>query len=155
MGMNVLIVEGDTVFGDHVKGLLKGWGHGAETCASGKDALEKCRSGSFDLVVMEALLPDMNGDRLIPQIKQIRPETMIVAMTDRNSFELEVRIREQGILYYMIKSLELENLRPLLDHISMKRRREGERPEGAWRVPQEDTQKKGGAEHEPNDTCRP
>ncbi len=153
--MNVLIVEGDTVFGDQVQGLLKGWGYGAETCPSGEDALEKIRSGGFDLVVMESLLPDMSGDRLIPQIKQIRPEILIVAMTDRNSFELEVRIREQGILYYMIKSLELENLRPLLDHISMKRKREGGRPEGPQCVPQEDTRKKGGAAHEPHDTFHP
>jgi hypothetical protein len=43
-------------------------------------------------------------------------------MTDYNSFEMEVRIRELGILYYLIKSVEIENLKPLLDHIARRKK---------------------------------
>jgi DNA-binding response OmpR family regulator len=119
--MNVLVVEKDVSLGLFVKSLLESWGHKAEKCVTGKRALEIFRHGIFDLVLLEALLPDVNGDVLIRQFKEIYPETLIVAMTDNNSRELEVRIREQGILYYMIKPVEVENLRSLLEHLTRKR----------------------------------
>jgi DNA-binding response OmpR family regulator len=71
--------------------------------------------------LLEALLPDVSGDVLIRRFKDICPDTMIVAMTDTNSRELEIRIREQGILYYMIKPFEVENLRALLEHLARKK----------------------------------
>jgi DNA-binding response OmpR family regulator len=79
------------------------------------------KRGVFELVLLEAFLPDVSGDLLIRQFKDIHPDAMIVAMTDNNSRELELRIREQGILYYMIKPLEVENLRSLLEHLTRKR----------------------------------
>jgi len=118
--MNVMVVEEDPVFGDRVRALLKQWGHRAEICRRGTEALENFRCRTYDLVLLEVLLPDMDADRLIQEIKAIRPEVWIVAMTDRNSYELEVRIREQGILYYMIKSREIGNLKSLLEHVSRK-----------------------------------
>jgi DNA-binding response OmpR family regulator len=119
--MNVLVVENDASLGLFVKSLLESWGHRAEKCVTGKQALEIFRRGIFDLVLLEALLPDVSGDVLIRQFKEIWPDTMIVAMTENNTRELEVRIREQGILYYMIKPVEVENLRSLLEHLSTRR----------------------------------
>lgn len=119
--MNVLVVENDASIGLFVKSLLESWGHRAEKCVTGKQALEIFRRGVFDLVLLEALLPDVSGDVLIRQFKEICPDAMIVAMTENNTRELEVRIREQGILYYMIKPVEVENLRSLLEHLSTRR----------------------------------
>lgn len=119
--MNVLIVEVDPKFGRFVKGLVEGWGHAAELCSHGRNALQAFRNGSFDLVLLEVVPPDEGADRLIRQLKGILPETSIVVMTDHNSYEMEVRIRELGILYYLIKSLEIENLKPLLDHIALRK----------------------------------
>jgi response regulator of citrate/malate metabolism len=42
-------------------------------------------------------------------------------MTGYNSRELELEVRKQGVLYYMIKPFEIGDLRSLLDHISKKR----------------------------------
>ena len=116
--MNVLVVEDDASFGLFVKALLESWGHRAEKCVRARDALEIFRRSIFDLVLLEVPLLDMEGDQLIHQFKEICPETMIVAMTETNSRDLEVRIREKGVLYYMIKPFEIENLRSLLEHLS-------------------------------------
>ena len=120
--MNVLIVEVDPEFGRFVKGLVEGWGHAAELCGHGRNALQVFRHGVFDLVLLDVGPPNENADRLIRQLKGILPETLIVVMTDHNSYEMEVRIRELGILYYLIKSLEIEHLKPLLDHIARRKR---------------------------------
>lgn len=121
--MRVLIIEADPEFGPFVKGLVEGWGHTAVLCNCGSKALQKMLSRVFDLVLLEALLPDEKADRLILKLKGIDQDALIVVMTDQNSHEMEVRIRELGILYYLIKSLEIENLKPLLDHIALRQRK--------------------------------
>jgi DNA-binding response OmpR family regulator len=69
-------------------------------------------------VIMEVTLPDIKGEHLISKFKEISPDARIVAMTGNNSRELEARIRERGILYYMVKPFETDNLKSLLEHLS-------------------------------------
>ena len=116
--MKVLIVEKDPSLGDFIKAFLEDWGHEAHHCTRGKDAVRVFKTGYHDLVIMEVVLPDMKGEHLISKLKEVSPDARIVAMTGSNSRELEARIRERGILYYMVKPFETENLKSLLEHLS-------------------------------------
>jgi len=116
--MRILVVESDPDLADSVKETLQRWGHKAYTCGRGKEALSNLRKTTYDLVLTEVLLPDMRGDELISRLKDLSPDTQVVAMTWNNSRELETRIREQGVLYYMVKPFEIESIRTLLQHLS-------------------------------------
>ncbi|MFO7461105.1 MAG: response regulator [Desulfatiglandales bacterium] len=130
--MRILVVEKDASLGDSIKGFLEGWGHEAHHCTRGREALRMFKSGCHDLVIMEVMPPDMTGERLISKLKEVSPTARIVAMTGNNSRELEARIRERGILYYMVKPFETENLRSLLEHLA---KRHAKPPDWAeWRV---------------------
>jgi len=129
--MKVLVVEKDDSLADLLRALLENWGYDARICTKGKEAVRLFRTGDYDMVLMELMLPDMNAVELISTLKEFSPEVGIVAMTGKNSKELEARIREQGILYYMVKPLETENLRVLLEHVSNKARRPKQR--ATWR----------------------
>ena len=59
-------------------------------------------------------------------VKYLQPDIGIVTMTDYNSRELELAVRQTGIIYYMIKSVDKKVLKIILDHISNKRG--GEKP---------------------------
>lgn len=121
--MKVLVVEKDDSLAGLLRALLENWGYETQHCTRGKEAVRLFRIGDYDMVLMELLLPDMNAVELISTLKEISPDVRIVAMTGKNSKELEARIREQGILYYMVKPLETENLRALLEHVSNKAKR--------------------------------
>ena len=54
---------------------------------------------------------------LISEMKTISPKAGIIAMTDRNSRELEMQIRRLDILYYMIKPIDKKYLTRLPDHV--------------------------------------
>jgi DNA-binding response OmpR family regulator len=116
--MKVLVIEKDDSLAGLLKALLASWGHEARLCSKGKEAVQIFRARHYDLVLMEVLLPDMNGDELISRLKEFSPGARIVAMTGNNSREMEARIRERGILYYMVKPFETENFRSLLEHLT-------------------------------------
>lgn len=98
------------------------WGHHADWSETGEDALQRVRQRKYDLILLDIFLPDVKGHVLIPQFKEAWPEIGIVTMTGYNSRELEKEVREQGIIYYMIKPVNTNHLRILLDHFAQKRR---------------------------------
>lgn len=111
-------MEDDASLADSTKAFLKGWGYEAQHCTKGQDAVRMFIKKPYDLVLMEVLLPDMKGEELISRLKELSPNLWIVAVTGKNSREMEVRIRERGILYYMVKPFETENFKSLLDHLT-------------------------------------
>jgi len=116
--MNILIADHDLTLAERVAHEFKRMGHRAENCATCKKTLTRIKEQEFDLVLLDLLLSDGQGDKCIAQIKAIRPRVQIVAMTEHNSRELELKVRSQGILFYMIKPLEINYLKVLTDHIS-------------------------------------
>ena len=120
--MDVLVVEDDGAGVSNLTQRIREWGYRVENADTGKDALEKVRKKQFDLVLLDIFLPDGKGHKLIPRLKELCPRIGIIAMTGYNSRKLEMEVREQGILYYMIKPFDTKYLKELLDYISQKRR---------------------------------
>ena len=120
--MNILIIEDNIFEARLIERLAAGWGHRVEISRTGEEALEKFRKGKFDLVLLDIFLPDRQGHHLIPHLKEVQSGVGIVTMTAYNSPELELEVRQQGIIYYMIKPFEEMALKEILDHISLKAR---------------------------------
>ncbi len=118
--MRIIVVENDESPGISAGELLTDWGHEVMRCINGKDALTTFKEKTYALVIMEVNLPDMKGEDLITKIKGISADSRIVVMTDKNSREMESRIRKKGILYYMVRPIVAEDLRSLVDYISVK-----------------------------------
>ena len=118
--MNILIVENDIDESSVLTESIQRWGYNIANARTGKDALKKVKQKRFDLILLDIFLPDGKGHEIIPQFKELWPDVGIVTMTGHNTRELEMEVREQGILYYMVKPFETKSLKELLDHISHK-----------------------------------
>jgi DNA-binding NtrC family response regulator len=123
--MEILIVEDDMALSLNIAESLTSWGNRAEHVRTGKEALKRIGQKYFDLVLLDIFLPDCRGYKLIKQFRQMWPEINVVAMTAHNSRELETQIRKEGVIYYMIKPFELEQIQDILNHISNKKEKEG------------------------------
>lgn len=121
--MNILVVEDDVEVAQALRDRLERWGYPTDWSATGKDALKKIRQEKYELVLLDIFLPDIKGYVLIPQFKAVWPEIGVITMTGYNSRELEKEVRKQGILYYMIKPVNTNDLRRLLDYVAEKRSR--------------------------------
>jgi DNA-binding response OmpR family regulator len=125
--MHILLVEDDAAVSSVLTEIIRRWGYGVENANTCSNALMKMRQTRFDLILLDIFLPDGKGYELIPRIKELWPTVGIVAMTGYNSRELETKVREQGVLYYMIKPFGTGCLKELLDHISRKSDQKGDR----------------------------
>ncbi len=122
--MNVLIVEDDVSTAASISEIIRRRAFDSETTRTGKEAVERITKKRFDLVLLDIFLPDCNGYELIPQFRQLWPGIGIVAMTGNNSRELELKVRNFKINYYMIKPFRVEEIEEVLNHISKKKAKE-------------------------------
>ena len=119
--MNILLVEDDRSLAEVILDSLIAWGNEPEWSVTGADALERVKHRNFDLILMDTFLPDTQAYELIHQFKKIQPEAGIVTMTNSNSRELELQVRRQGIIYYMVKPFSLKIIQEILQHLTATR----------------------------------
>ena len=119
--MKILVVDDDVHFASAITENLTEWGYETEMTVSAADALTKLGTSVFDLVLLDVFLPDCRGYDLIPRLRQIRPDINVITMTAHNTREIEKKVRQQQILYYMPKPFEFEQLRCLLEYFEKTR----------------------------------
>jgi CheY-like chemotaxis protein len=79
--LHILTVDDEQTVRDIVRAFLRSGGHAVETTGNGREALEKFRSGKFDLVVTDMAMPEMAGDELAAAVKAISPGTPVILLT--------------------------------------------------------------------------
>ncbi len=110
----------DVINSEYRRRISEKLGHRVERAGTGKDALKIAGSSNFDLVLLDIFLPDIKGYELIPELKKIWLEPKIIAVTGSNSRELELKVRNQGVIYYMIKPVDIKYLETIINYISDK-----------------------------------
>lgn len=79
--LHVLVVDDEVPIHDVLIGYLALDGHTARAAHHGREGLELFKSGSFDLVVTDRAMPEMNGDEMADKIRQSSPNTPIIMVT--------------------------------------------------------------------------
>ncbi len=114
--MNILIVEDELALVSVIKEANKEWGFNMYSTHDSKTALEKVKMNKYEVILLDIYLPDAKGYDLIPKFKEIDPEIGIITMTGYNTRELELKVRQLGILYYLVKPFRMRELKLILDH---------------------------------------
>jgi two-component system chemotaxis sensor kinase CheA len=101
----VLVADDSITSRTLLKGILESAGYVVETAVNGLEALEKLRSGRFQLVVSDVEMPRMNGFDLTARIRSERrlAETPVVLVTALSSDEDRARGIEVGANAYVTK----------------------------------------------------
>ena len=102
--MQILVVDDERVVRNALKGLLAGEGYEVRTAAGGARALECLRAEPADLVLLDVMMPDMNGFRVCQEIRRLRPDLPVVFLTARDSDADELRGLGVGADDYLPKT---------------------------------------------------
>lgn len=101
--INILIVDDEPIVLRSCELVLKAEGYGVEKASSGKDAVLKMEQNTYDLVLTDLKMPEMDGITLIRWLKQKRPDTGIVIITGYPSQDTIKEALELGIIDYVPK----------------------------------------------------
>ena len=112
--MKILIAEDEVLHAEMLTGMLESWGHAVTVVESGQAGAGGGRMPRSDLILLDVFFPDISAVELIPQIKSIQPDARIITLTGQSSRELERRLRELGISYFMAKPFQRGELQAIL-----------------------------------------
>lgn len=78
---NILVVEDSPAVRLAIVEVLEDLGHTVTETENGRLAIERLNSTSFDLVITDVLMPEMDGIEVIKAVRRTRPETRILAIS--------------------------------------------------------------------------
>jgi DNA-binding response OmpR family regulator len=121
----ILVVEDDPAIRQGLCDALEFKGYSAQSCDCGKRGLELALSGSPDLVLLDVLLPGMEGFTVLRELRKARPRLPVIMLTARGTEEDRVRGLEEGADDYVVKPFSASEL---LARVEAVLRRSAERP---------------------------
>ncbi len=82
---------------------LENKGYNVDTATNGIDALDMCKDGNYDLVMLDENMPGLSGLEVLTQIKEILPDTPVVMVTKSEEEDIMNQAVGQKIADYLIK----------------------------------------------------
>lgn len=107
---NILIIEDDKEVRDLLFEFLSKLGYKIKKAGTGKEGLKKIQSNKIDVVILDILLPDMNGIDLLPQIKSLNDESSIIMLTGISDLRTVRKAIQNGAYDYIVKPIEFDDL---------------------------------------------
>jgi len=92
-------------------------GHEASSAASGRDAIEELKGGSFDVVFLDLNLSQESGLDVLQEILRVSPKVAVVMITAFASLETAVEAMRRGAFDYLPKPCTPDQVRQVLAHI--------------------------------------
>ncbi|MGB9720454.1 MAG: sigma-54-dependent transcriptional regulator [bacterium] len=115
--MHILICDDEESQRELLAGFLKNLGYTVTTAENGKDAIEKNRTTSFDLAILDLKMPEIDGIETMKQMRSIDPQTYFIILTGFGTVESAVRAIKLGAYDYLNKPVDLEKLEMLIKRI--------------------------------------
>jgi DNA-binding response OmpR family regulator len=116
--MHLLIVEDDQVLADMLRRKLVSRHHTVEVAGDGPTGLEYAAGGAFDAVVLDLMLPRLDGIALARRLRADGVGTPIIMLTARDALQDRVAGFGAGADDYLIKPFAFEELEARLQAVS-------------------------------------
>ena len=101
--MKVLVIEDETKTGDYVKQGLTEAGFTVDLARSGLDGHHLAMSESFDLIILDVMLPDIDGWKIVKSLRAAERSVPVLFLTAKDSIEDRVKGLELGADDYLVK----------------------------------------------------
>ncbi|RJP46361.1 MAG: response regulator [Desulfobacteraceae bacterium] len=110
MSPRLMVVDDEEKVRKYLSRLLKNRGFQVETAADGATALTMIKENDFDVVLLDVLMPGMDGIAVLKEIKKLKPLTEVIMLTGNASVETGIEGMRLGAFDYLLKPVDLENL---------------------------------------------
>lgn len=108
--MKILVVDDDDTIRELVADIITEMGWEAETCANGKEALELLSKGSYPLMFLDLIMPEMGGVETLRRIQKEGYKVKIVVLSGNVSKDLHDQCRKYGVRKFLEKPVEVSDI---------------------------------------------
>ena len=108
--MNILIVEDEEALAGALEHILQKAGHTTDWVADGQTALDYIRGFSYDLVLLDIMLPRLDGISVLRQVRTEGVQTPVLMLTARTTVPDKVKGLNAGADDYLTKPFDPEEL---------------------------------------------
>jgi len=112
--LHILVVEDEPLVREVIEIYLREDQHDIQTACNGREGLEKYRAGTFDVVLTDRAMPEVNGDILAAEIKKINPRQPVVLLTGFGDLMSGAGEKPEGVDLIVSKPFTLNSLREAL-----------------------------------------
>ena len=110
MSDKILVVDDDEGVRQILVETLKTSGHTLTEADSGERAIAAVRDAPVDLVILDMVMPRVDGLEVLREITTLRPETAVVMITGYASVETAIKAMKMGALDYIVKPFRMEEV---------------------------------------------
>jgi putative nucleotidyltransferase with HDIG domain len=112
----ILVVDDEEAIREVISTLLEAQGYRCTVCSNGRLALDAFRKDSFDLVLSDIVMPEMDGLKLLAELRLEDPDVPVIMVTAMHDISIALEAIRAGAYDYILKPFERDQL-----HMSVRR----------------------------------
>ena len=116
--MRLLLAEDEEAMAEAIVAYLEYHHYGVDWATNGTDALERARMGTYDVLVLDIMMPGMDGLTVLRTLRSEGNTTPVLLLTARGEIRDKVQGFESGSDDYLTKPFAMEELRVRLDALT-------------------------------------
>ena len=103
----ILIVDDNRDFVEFIRILLAHHGYTVRSACSGRECLESMRREPVDLVILDVMMPQMDGLTVCRELKQIHPALSVILLTARDDMATRAAAMALGVSEFLAKPVNI------------------------------------------------
>ncbi len=108
--MRVLVVEDETKVGSFIKRALEEESYAVDLCEDGAQGLDFALTGSYDVIVIDLMLPNLPGLEILRRIRKEKIHTPVLILTAQSKVDQKVKGLDAGADDYLTKPFAIDEL---------------------------------------------
>ena len=113
-GFRILVVDDELIVRDSLKEWLEEEGFSVDMAASGPQALDQLTKQTYQLMLLDIKMPEMDGVEVLQKAKESFPDLNVIMMTAYATVETAVEAMKIGALDYLVKPFDPETMVPMV-----------------------------------------
>ena len=114
LAKRILVADDAEAVRDYFGRLFPAPGYELHGAAGGLEALERIAADGFDMLILDLVMPDMDGLEVLRRVREIRPDILVFVVTGYPSEETTKEAVARGCVDYVHKPFDAEEIRGLV-----------------------------------------